>query len=136
MLSAGVKVSGSPLCGQNKDTLHPLAVPAPQADLGLQAVLICGWQDTPFMLELLTDLDRGVDKLPRGSEVVLLNAHDTEEISKHVKRLGRWSSLAVRHIKGNPLNCEDLKKVCGRLWACLSTCLWSGICLSYDGTGG
>ena len=39
----------------------------------MQAVLICGWQDTPFMLELLTDLDRGVDKLPRGSEVVLLN---------------------------------------------------------------
>ena len=74
-------------------------------------MLICGWQDTPFMLELLTDLDRGVDKLPRGSEVVLLNTHDTEEIAKHVKRLGRWSSLAVRHIKGNPLNCEDLKKV-------------------------
>ena len=63
------------------------------------------------MLELLTDLDRGVNKLPRGSEVVLLNSHDTEEIAKHVKRLGRWSSLAVRHIKGNPLNCEDLKKV-------------------------
>ena len=86
-------------------------VSGPQADVNLQAVLICGWQDTPFMLELLTDLDRGVDKLPRGSEVVLLNVHDTEEISKHVKRLGRWSSLAVRHIKGNPLNCEDLKKV-------------------------
>ena len=92
----------------------------------MQAVLICGWQDTPFMLELLTDLDRGVDKLPRGSEVVLLNAHDTEEISKHVKRLGRWSSLAVRHIKGNPLNCEDLKKVRGVLWQS---------CHGLDGTG-
>ena len=48
----------------------------------MQAVLICGWQDTPFMLELLTDLDRGVDKLPRGSEIILLNMHDTEEISQ------------------------------------------------------
>lgn len=28
----------------------------------VQAVLICGWQDTPFMMELLTDLDRGVDR--------------------------------------------------------------------------
>lgn len=37
--------------------------------------------------------------------------HDTEEIASHVKRLGRWSGLAVRHIKGNPLHCEDLKKV-------------------------
>ena len=63
------------------------------------------------MLELLTDLDRGVDKLPRGSEVILLNMHDTEEVSKHVKRLGRWNGLAVRHVKGNPLHIEDLKKV-------------------------
>lgn len=37
--------------------------------------------------------------------------HDTEEIARHVKRLGRWSGLAVRHIEGNPLHCEDLKKV-------------------------
>ena len=102
MLSAGVRVSGSPLCGQNKDMLHPLAVPAPQADLGLQAVLICGWQDTPFMLELLTDLDRGVDKLPRGSEVVLLNAHDTEEISKHVKRLGALEQPGGPPHQGQP----------------------------------
>lgn len=63
------------------------------------------------MLELLIDLDRGVDKLPRGSEIILLNMHDTEEISKHVKRLGRWNGLAVRHVKGNPLHIEDLKKV-------------------------
>ena len=63
------------------------------------------------MLELLTDLDRGVDKLPRGSEVILLNTHDTDEIARHVKRLGRWNGLAVRHIKGNPLHIEDLKKV-------------------------
>jgi len=79
----------------------------------VQAVLICGWQDTPFMLELLTDLDRGVDKLPRGSEVILLNMHNTEEISKHVKRLGRWSNIAVRHIKGNPLHIDDIKKASG-----------------------
>ena len=59
--------------------------PSPQSVLSSrQAVLICGWQDTPSMLELLTDLDRGVDKLPRGSEVILLNMRDTEEISKHV----------------------------------------------------
>ena len=77
----------------------------------MQAVLICGWQDTPFMLELLNDLDRGEDKLPRGSELILLNMHNTEEISKHVKRLGRWNGLAVRHVKGNPLHIEDLKKV-------------------------
>ena len=63
------------------------------------------------MLELLTDLDRGVDKLPRGSEVILLNMHDTDEISKHVKGLGRWTGLAVRHVKGNPLHIEDLKRV-------------------------
>ncbi|CAL5229603.1 g12963 [Coccomyxa viridis] len=102
-----------------------------------EAVLICGWQDTPFMLELLTDLDRGVDKLPRGSEVILLNMHNTEEISKHVKRLGRWNGLAVRHIKGNPLHIEDLKKVdLGSVKCALVVCdtEWRG-CSSSEESG-
>ena len=34
----------------------------PKTSTRVQAVLICGWQDTPFMMELLTDLDRGVDR--------------------------------------------------------------------------
>jgi hypothetical protein len=76
-----------------------------------QTVLICGWYDTPFMLELLNDLDRGTDMLPRGSEVILLNLHESDEISAHLKRLGRFRNIAVRHILGNPLHREDLKKV-------------------------
>lgn len=63
------------------------------------------------MLELLSDLDRGTDMLPRGSEVILLNAHSTDEITGHLKRLGRFRNIAVRHIPGNPLRREDLKKV-------------------------
>jgi hypothetical protein len=76
----------------------------------MQAVLICGWQDTPFMLELLSDLDRGNNKLPRGSEVTLMNLHPGEEIARHIKRLGRCR-IAIRHIEANPLHRESFQKV-------------------------
>ncbi len=75
-----------------------------------QAVLICGWQDTPFMLELLSDLDHGNNRLPRGSEVTLMNLHEGEEIARHLKRLGRCR-IAIRHIEANPLHRESFKKV-------------------------
>lgn len=75
----------------------------------VQTVLICGWQDTPFMMELLSDLDRGNNRLPRGSEVTLMNLHEEEEISAHIKRLGR-TRIAVRHISANPLHRESFKK--------------------------
>ena len=76
----------------------------------MQVVLICGWQDTPFMLELLSDLDRGNNKLPRGSEVTLMNLHPGEEIARHIKRLGRCR-IAIRHIEANPLHRESFQKV-------------------------
>lgn len=75
-----------------------------------QTVLICGWQDTPFMLELLTDLDRGNNKLPRGSEIVLMNLHEGDDIARHTKRLGRCR-IAIRHVMANPLHRESFKKV-------------------------
>ncbi len=62
------------------------------------------------MLELLTDLDRGNNKLPRGSEIILMNLHEGDEISRHIKRLGRCR-IAIRHVMANPLHRESFKKV-------------------------
>ena len=43
----------------------------------LQSVLICGWADSKWMVDLLRALDV---ELPRGSEVVLLNMRDTQRV--------------------------------------------------------
>ena len=47
----------------------------------------------------------------QGTEVVLLNGHEEEQVKGNLKRLGRFQNVAVRHICGNPLHREDLKKV-------------------------
>ena len=43
-----------------------------------QIVLICGWQDTPFMLELLRELDRGTGALPKVRLVVKRDALNSD----------------------------------------------------------
>lgn len=45
--------------------------------------------------------------------MVLLNVHEEEEVKANLKRLGRCQNVAVRHVRGNPLHREDLKKVPG-----------------------
>ncbi|KAK9908516.1 hypothetical protein WJX75_009020 [Coccomyxa subellipsoidea] len=101
----------SPAGQQKGDGMYYIVSPEFTGGLGnREAVLICGWQDTPFMLELLSDLDRGNNKLPRGSEVTLMNLHPGEEIARHIKRLGRCR-IAIRHIEANPLHRESFQKV-------------------------
>ena len=47
----------------------------------------------------------------QGSEVVLLNVHSAEEVTGNLKQLGRCRNIALRHLQGNPLHREDLKRV-------------------------
>ena len=94
-----------------------------------QRLLVCGWGETPFMTDLLRELDAGTGALGRGSEVVLLNAHAAEHIAEHLDRirspgLGR---IRVRHVRGNPLKREGVAqarpsepRACVK-WACSKT---------------
>lgn len=43
-----------------------------------EKVLIAGWADGVFMLDLLRELNTGSSCLPAGSEVVLVNSHNSE----------------------------------------------------------
>ena len=47
----------------------------------------------------------------QGSEVVLLNVHEGEDVAAALKKLGRCRNIALRHLQGNPLHKDDLKKV-------------------------
>ena len=60
------------------------------------------------MVDLLRELDAGTGALPRGSEVVLLNAHPEERIAGHLDTIKNpgLGSIRVRHCRGNPL-CRD-----------------------------
>lgn len=56
-----------------------------------QVVLICGWQDTPFMLELLRELDRGTGALPKVRLLRHLEWGDGECLSLPVAWFRRGS---------------------------------------------
>lgn len=60
------------------------------------------------MVDLLRELDAGTGALPRGSEVILLNAHPEERIAGHLDTIQNpgLGSIRVRHCRGNPL-CRD-----------------------------
>lgn len=45
-------------------------------------LLICGWNGGAAMGQLLKELDHGIEALPKGSKVILINAHTWEEISE------------------------------------------------------
>jgi hypothetical protein len=73
-----------------------------------QRVLVCGWGDTPFMVEVLRTLDRGACCLPPGSEVRLFNPRPGAEVGganfldrqtrrrtdRHAEDGGRWAGQA------------------------------------------
>ncbi len=42
--------------------------------------------------------------------MVLLNGHEEDEVKANLKRLGRCQNVGMRHLRGNPLHREDLKK--------------------------
>ena len=96
-----------------------------------QRLLVCGWGETPFMVDLLRELDAGTGALPRGSEVILLNAHAEERIAGHLDaiRNPNLGSIRVRHVKGNPL-CRDSFAKARSLPLCIHTGLiptnWAG----------
>ncbi len=78
-----------------------------------QRLLVCGWGETPFMLDLLRELDAGTGALPRGSEVVLLNAHPEERVSGHLEQVRGGSglrSIRLRHVRANPLTHEGVSQ--------------------------
>ena len=47
----------------------------------------------------------------QGSEVVLLNVHESDDVAAALKKLGRCHNISLRHLQGNPLHKDDLKKV-------------------------
>ena len=47
----------------------------------------------------------------QGSEVVLLNVHEGDDVAAALKKLGRCHNISLRHLQGNPLHKDDLKKV-------------------------
>lgn len=70
-------------------------------------VLICGWGDASFMWMLLRELDRGPAALPRGSELTLFNSR--EGLLGTIKDKSQLESLFVLHVKGNPLDLDDMQ---------------------------
>jgi hypothetical protein len=79
----------------------------------VQRLLVCGWGETPFMLDLLRELDAGTGALPRGSEVVLLNAHPEERVAGHLEQVRGGSglrSIRLRHVRANPLTHEGVSQ--------------------------
>ena len=79
----------------------------------MQRLLVCGWGETPFMLDLLRELDAGTGALPRGSEVVLLNAHPEERVAGHLEQVRGGSglrSIRLRHVRANPLTHEGVSQ--------------------------
>ncbi len=65
------------------------------------------------MLDLLRELDAGTGALPRGSEVVLLNAHPEERVAGHLEQVRGGSglrSIRLRHVRANPLTHEGVSQ--------------------------
>ena len=64
------------------------------------------------MADLLREQDAGTGALPRGSEVVLLNAHPEERIAGHLEAVrGRGlRSIRLRHVRANPLTHEGVSQ--------------------------
>ncbi len=79
-----------------------------------QRLLLCGWGETPFMVDLLRELDAGTGSLPHGSEVILLNAHPEDRIAGHLATIRNpgLGSIRVRHVRGNPLCRDSYAKAC------------------------
>lgn len=51
----------------------------------------------------------GPTALPKGSEVVLFNTHAPGEVLERVVRLSSTHNVTFLHIRGNPLDQQELK---------------------------
>lgn len=71
-------------------------------------LLICGWPGSTAMVELLKELDHGVDALPQGSRVILLNDHSSEEICTRCSLTTIIQRLDIKHVKCDPRDRQAL----------------------------
>jgi hypothetical protein len=65
-------------------------------------LLICGWPGSTAMLEVLNELDHGVEALPHGSRVILLNNHTWQEVSSQTALATTIQRLEISHVKCDP----------------------------------
>jgi hypothetical protein len=71
-------------------------------------LLICGWPGATAMVELLKELDQGVEALPQGSRVILLNNHSWEEVSTQCCLGSTIQRLEIKHVRCDPRDRQQL----------------------------
>jgi len=71
-------------------------------------LLICGWPGSTAMVELLKELDHGVEALPQGSRVILLNNHSWERVSAKCSLNTLIQRLDIKHVKCDPRDRQAL----------------------------
>lgn len=64
-------------------------------------VLVTGWAGHAFMAQLLRELDSGAHALPPGTNVIIVNDYEWQELAVKCK-ISRIKSLRVHHVKADP----------------------------------
>lgn len=103
----------SSLRKQEANTVQSYMIPPEylNVDFTAEKVLLCGWADHAFMLDLLRELDHGQSCLPHGSEVVCVNVHDPDESLGKVVRSLTLENVTVRHVQLDPLQRSQMTKL-------------------------
>ncbi|KAG2488904.1 hypothetical protein HYH03_012534 [Edaphochlamys debaryana] len=100
--------------GSSMDAAHPTLqylVPMEYLAAGdgsAERVLLCGWADERYMGALLRELDHGSAALPPGSELLLMNTHDTSATLDVVLQSVKLANITVRHLKADPLQRSEM----------------------------
>ena len=70
-------------------------------------LLICGWAGTAVMWELLRELDQGVEALPPGTKILLLNNHP-REVLQELCCFDTLRNVRIEHVQCDPRNRRQL----------------------------
>lgn len=72
-------------------------------------VLVTGWAGHAFMAQLLQELDSGAHALPPGTNIIIVNDYEWQELAVKCK-ISRIKSLRVHHVKADPRDRAALSK--------------------------
>lgn len=76
-----------------------------------ERVMVCGWAEQSFMMDLLRELDHGSSCLPPGSEVIFLNSHDADTTLGEALRSVSLQNVNVSHVMADPLQRTQLARI-------------------------